>query len=364
MMKNKTYTVLLALFLVTLSHAQITPQGKRKPCFQKSIDRLSQRFVDWECGQSEQVLDCNEKLESDPGKSLVVHRRSGNPYTGKCETCHDNGIRERIVQFNEGKVHGVDTTYYNSGCTQVVRNHINGVESGTWTYYNDSSGLEAWKINYHEGERHGKSIFYRHFMVDTDKLTYKVGSAEKTLKHGVYDSDTARIEHYNKGLLHGKKMEYYPGSKIKKEVRYENGMLHGPSVYYDEDGQVLQELNFKEGKKHGKLKYYYDNGNLLRTESWENGVKSGEFKSFFIQGYIQSIENYDDEGRRHGWFEDRFHDDKIKRRARYVRDKLVEEHVYDKYSNETRTVGEPESGDEDDELPQTKKDKKWWQFWK
>ena len=361
--------VVAFLFLVcfSVSFTQIRPQGKRTPCFQKSIDRMGQRFVDWECGKSDRILDCNEKLESNPGKSLVVHGQSGIPFSGTCETCHDNGIRERIVQFSEGKVHGVDTTFYASGCPQVIRNHIEGVENGTWVYYNDSSGLEAWRINYQDGERHGKSIFYSHYMVGTEKLTFKMGNAEKTLKYGIYERDTVRIEHYNQGRLHGKRIEYYPGSKIQKEVNYENGLLDGPSVYYGEKGQVLQELNFKQGKKDGKQKYYFDNGNLLRIESWQNGVKSGEFKTFYIQGYIQSIENYNESGQKHGWFEDRFPDEKLKRRARYVRDELVEEHVYDKYGNETRTVGSPESGAEDDALPKKKKKKKskrWWQFWK
>ena len=348
---------------------------QRRMCFEKSTDRMGQRFVDWECGQNPQVVDCNERLESNPGSSLVIHRKSGQLFTGTCETCHQNGIKERIVSFNEGRVHGVDTTYYPSGCPQVVRSHIDGVEHGTWTYYNDSSGLEAWKMNFQQGEKHGQSIYYSHYMVGTNELKIKVGNSEQKISYGLYDRDTLRIENHSNGKLHGTRKEYYPGSKIMKEVGYKNGVMHGPFIYYDKDGNILQELNYQDGKKHGQWKYYYDNGQLLRVENWDKDIKSGEFKVFYIQGHIQKKEEYDNRGRKHGWFEERYPDDKVKRRSLYRRDELIEDHEFDTYGNEIRTVGETVAkGDEDDAMP-TKKDKKkkkskekkpkgWWKFWK
>ena len=338
--------------------------GRNKLCFQESIDRYGKRYVDWQCGQNDAIVDCNEKLESDPGSNLVLTRSSGTPYSGDCETCHDNGIRQRLVHFNAGLVDGIDTTYYSSGCPQVVRNHIDGAENGMWTYYNDTSGLEAWQINYFNGEKHGQSIYWSHYRVGTDQTNVKIGNSTRTLEYGLYDRDTIKIENYANGLLHGLKQEFYPGSKIKKEVYYENGVFHGPFLVYDEEGNLLQELNYSEGEKDGESKYYYDDGSLLRTENWDEGVKEGTFKTFYIQGFPQKIENYK-KGMKHGYFEERFNDDKIKREAYYKKDELVEEHVYDKYGNEIRTVDEdgPVEKTEDDEIPQTK-EKKWWQFWK
>jgi antitoxin component YwqK of YwqJK toxin-antitoxin module len=126
----------------------------------------------------------------------------------------------------------------------------------------------------------------------------------------------------------------------------------------------MQELNYDEGKKDGNWKYYYNDGSLLKTENWKEDVKDGEFKTFYIQGHIQTMETYK-KGMKHGAFMERFPDDKIKREAIYKKNELIEEHVYDKYGNEIRTVGEdqPENKGEDDEIPTTKT-KKWWQFWK
>jgi len=365
----KINILLICIGLVGNVFSQIngTADVRNKKCFDKSIERIGQRYVDWECGKSDLIVDCNEKLESDPGTNRVLHSKTGQAFNGRCETCHMNGIRERVVLFTNGKVNGFDTTIYESGCVQVVRNHIDGIENGKWTYYNDSSGLEAWTINYFNGEKNGLSIFYSHYMVGTDKLEYKVGNTTISHTYGLYDSDTLRVEYYKMGKLDGKKTEYFPGSKVEKEVSYKEGLLHGPFIIYNKEGVVLQDLNHSEGKKDGVCQYYYEDGTLLKVENWSNGIKSGEFKTFYIQGFIQSKESYNKKGQRHGDFEERFPDDKVKRTAVYKKDELIEEHVFDEYGNEIRTVGEdnPTSGDEDDEVPNTpKKTKKWWQFWK
>lgn len=365
----KLLVICACLSLSDKAIGQITSNlnARNARCFDKSVERIGQRYVDWECGKSDQIVNCNEKLESDPGMNMVIHSKSGQPFTGTCETCHMNGIRERVVQFTNGKVNGTDTTIYESGCVQVLRTHIDGVENGRWTYYNDSSGLEAWTINYFNGEKHGMSIYYSHDMVGTDKIQIKLGNTARTHTYGLYDSDTLRIEYYKMGKLDGKRIEYFPGSKVEKEVNYKEGLLHGPFIIYNKEGIVLQDLNYSEGKKDGVCQYYYEEGSLLKVENWSNGVKAGEFKTFYIQGHLQSKESYNKKGQRHGDFEERFPDDKVKRTSIYKKDILVEEHVFDEYGNEIRTVGveKPTTGDEDDEVPtEPKKTKKWWQFWK
>ena len=367
--------VLGVFFLVKPVYSQINtgkkPGGvgeqrpERRLCFQRSTDRLSQRFLEWECGEDDRIIDCNERLEANEDGTMVIHRRSGAPFTGRCETCHQNGIKQRVVNFVDGRTDGIDTTYYYSGCPQVIRNHIQGVENGKWTYYNDSSGLIAWQINYFNGEKHGKSIYFSHYIVGTDELEVKVGNEKKKIKYGIYDSDTLRIENYNNGKLHGTRKEYYPGSKLEREVNYNMGILDGPFIVYNKEGDVLQELNYDQGIKEGEWKYYYETGELLKIENWRKGVKNGSFKTFFIRGGIQEVEQYDRRGRKDGWFEKRYPNDVIKEKRLYKKDELLEKHVFDKYGNEIETEGEEaEEGDEDDEMPTTKSSRKWWQFWK
>lgn len=338
--------------------------ARNVPCFQNSLERMGKRYVDWECGQTTGVIDCNERLESDPGSNVVFSRNSRMPFSGTCETCHPNGIKERVVTFVNGRTDGRDTTIYPSGCIQVIREHIEGKEHGLWTYYNDTSGLEAWQIEFYNGEKHGRSIYFNHFPVGSDKLTIKIGNIEHTIRYLIYDSDTNRIEYFNDGKLHGVRKEYYPENKIKKKVSYSNGIMHGPFIVYNREGMVLQELNYNMGRKDGEWKYYYEEGSLLKIENWSNDLKVGPYKIFFINGSVQISENYDRRGRKEGWFEEYFPNERIKKRELYRKGELIEKHVFDEFGREIETVGgEKSSGKEDDDLP-SKKKKKWWQFWK
>lgn len=337
---------------------------KRGPCFEKSAERLGKKYVAWECDERDDIVDCNQNLESDPGSNLVFSRESGNPFTGECETCHNNGLRQRLVKFSGGKVNGIDTTFYKSGCPQVVRNHIDGVENGQWTFYNDTSGLVAWNINYSNGEKHGQSIYYRQVKTGTEKFKLVIDNVDKFIEYPVFENDTFKIENYSNGILNGPKIDFYADSKVKTEINYKDGLFDGAYTQYDGEGNVLQERLYEEGKKTGDWKFYYNDGSLLKTETWEDDVKNGVFKTFFIQGHIQTLETYKN-GMKHGEFMERFPDDKLKMEALYKKDELIEKHVYDKYGNEIETFGGdgPTEGNEDDEVPNAKS-KKWWQFWK
>ena len=46
--------------------------GRNKLCFQESLNRYGKKYVDWQCGQNDAIVDCNEKLESDPGSNLAI----------------------------------------------------------------------------------------------------------------------------------------------------------------------------------------------------------------------------------------------------------------------------------------------------
>jgi antitoxin component YwqK of YwqJK toxin-antitoxin module len=257
-----------AFFTIVLVQAQI-PEIQKKECYEKSASRKGQKFVDWECGKVAAIVDCNEKLEVDEDRDLILTKGLGRPFSGTCETCHSNGILERRISFVNGKEHGVDTTYYASGCTMVTRNHIDGKENGKWFYYYDSTGREAWEMNFMAGQKHGKHIYYN--------------------KKG----DTTLYENYSNGVLNGVKQTYHKSNgKIDKVINYKNGLMHGPYTAYNKDGIVIQKAMYKEGKKDGAWTYYYEDGKLLRNETWSMDSRNGEFKSFYYQGHVQTIENY------------------------------------------------------------------------
>lgn len=306
------------------------------PCYQRAADRAKQRYSEWECGKIAGVVDCNEKLEMSPDGKRVVTSSQKMPFSGVCETCHMNGILERRVTFVDGFSNGIDTTYYKSGCIMVIRSHIQGVESGRWTYFNDSTQIPAWEKNYNMGQFEGPQITYN------------------------AKGDTVKLENYVQGVLNGPKITYDSKGVRSKQVNYVKGLLDGPFLVYNRAGKIIEELSFKQGKKNGVFRYYYDDGVLLRTENWLMDVRNGEFKTLYYDQKLQSVEVYK-KGLKEGWFEERFPDEKVKSRALYKKDILVEEHVFDEQGREIRTFGgTASSGKEDDAMPTVKgkKDKK------
>ena len=329
----KYFIFLLSISFSFLAFTQI-PEVKKKNCYDKLDSRKGQKFAEWECGKLAGVVDCNEKLTYDESNDLVMSGNMGKPFTGQCETCHNNGLLERRVTFVNGKENGQDTTYYKSGCPQVVRSHIQGQPNGQWVFYFDSTQAIAWEMNYSLGSQHGKQIY----------LTR--------------EGDTARIEFYNNGILHGNKRLYYSKSRIEKDINYVNGLMDGSFKHYNRDGILLEEITYKQGKKNGECKYYYDDGKLLKTEKWTMDVKDGEFKTFYYQGFIQTMENYK-KGIAEGWFEERWPEDKLKRRALYKKGVVIEEYKYDEQGTEIYAFdGTASKNTEDDAMPSGKKKKK------
>ncbi|MFT5777797.1 MAG: antitoxin component YwqK of YwqJK toxin-antitoxin module [Crocinitomicaceae bacterium] len=345
----KYLLILLCSILTTTLFAQIPEVKEQKKCYERYdaagvlIPKDKLRYAEWQCGKLAGVIDCNEKLTYEEDVDIVYAGNNGGPYTGRCETCHMNGILERRVTFVNGKQHGVDTTTYSSGCRRVIQSHIQGVKNGTEIYYYDSTGYVAWEMNYQLGEKHGRQIYFKN-------------KNEENL------SDTTLWENYNAGNLHGVKRTYYSKSRIKNVVHYDNGILDGSFKVHNLKGIVIQNVNYRQGKKDKEIKYYYDDGTLLSTEHWSMGVKNGEFTTFFYQGDIQVQQSYKN-GQKVGWFVENYPSNKTKQRILYDKKGVrAEEHRYDEQGRETYSFGAPDTnGAEDDEVPigkQTKAQKK------
>jgi antitoxin component YwqK of YwqJK toxin-antitoxin module len=336
---------ILSMFTISVS-AQITSAKEQKKCYLKYDDndveiKGKPRYSAWECGKLAGVVDCNQRLEFHESSDMIylknddlVNAAGGNkPFTGTCETCHMNGTLERRVSFVNGKQNGIDTTKYQSGCMQVIRNHIQGVESGQWLYYYDSTQMLAWEMNYMMGQLHGRQMYFKE------------------------NGDTTKSETYENGVLHGIKRTYYPYNKIKNEVNYNHGVFEGKFKIYNRDGVVIEELNYLQGKKDDECKYFYDDGKPLKIEHWSAGVKNGEFKMFFYDGSTQTSENYK-KGLKEGVFEEFYPDAKTKHKRVFKKDVLIEEYKYDEHGRETYAFPERIQTDEEDDAAPTMGDDK------
>lgn len=341
----KFFTFLFASFQVFFLTAQIPQVNTNKKCYEKYDDkgnviRNNSRYLEWECGKIAGVVDCNEKLSYDEEQEIVTTGAYGEPFNGTCETCYRNGKLERRITFVNGRENGADTSYYMSGCPQVVRHTIMGEPNGTWKMYYDSTANLAWEMNFSMGQKHGKSIFF------------KESADGKNI-------DTIKWENYVHGKLDGLKRTYYPQSKIKSEIHYTQGIFNGSYKTYNREGVLVQEVNYAMGKKHEQASYFYEDGKPLRVEHWDMGIKNGEFKGFYYKGNPQIIEFYK-KGTPIGEHLEYYQDGTQKTKKIYdKKGKLIEEYRYDENGRETYSFGETEQTDsEDDEVPTEKKKKR------
>jgi antitoxin component YwqK of YwqJK toxin-antitoxin module len=321
--------IIITLFLLSFSNfffCQLDKSGKKK-CYEGNL-KNGQKYIEWQCGKTPGVVDCNVKIDFDERSKTYISASGGKPYTGKCETCYENGMRERFITFLNGKENGTDTTKYISGCPMVIRTHIEGFENGKWMYFYDSTNIVAWEMNYLVGQKHGKFAYFN-----------SIG-------------DTTLLENYAYDQLNGYKRIFYSNGKVKRSIHYTKGIIDGPFISYNKEGKMTEKLSYKVGKKDGLLTYYYDDGTLLKTENWLNDVKHGPFKTFYYQGFLQTLENYK-KGIKDGWFEEYFPNKKLRVRSLYKKGVLLEEHEFNEKGKEIRTFPEVEKVEtqaEDDEI--------------
>ncbi len=322
----KLLTTFLLVFIQIGLLAQLE-ENQQKKCYGSNKTIPGKPSVVNECQKIAGIVDCADDLSLDEDSKLIFKNKELKPFSGTCQSCHWNGKLDRKINFVNGKENGMDSTFYASGCLQVVRNHINGIETGRWVYFFDSTSNIAWEMNYQNGRKHGQQIYFN--------------------KKG----DTTRLEHYIDGILDGDKVIYGSTGKIEKKSTYKKGLLDGPFMVYNLSGQLVQESNFVGGKKNGKLTYYYSDGVLLAVENWVLDKKSGEFIAYFHDGKVQQKTAYLN-GELNGWSEEFWVEGLMKRSAKYQNGVLIEEHKYNEQGIETYSFGQPSKKvSEDDALP-------------
>jgi hypothetical protein len=114
----------------------------------------------------------------------------------------------------------------------------------------------------------------------------------------------APIPYVKNGLI----TTYHENGAIKMKAQYKDNKLHGLCEEYDEDGVKISEFTYIDDKMRGDRREWYDNGKLWLSCS------------------------YDDDGRRHGAYEEYFMNGQLWRRGSYIhgmRADLFEEYSID-----------------------------------
>jgi Uncharacterized protein conserved in bacteria len=168
----------------------------------------------------------------------------------------ENGVKESVINYRKGVVHGLYILYGEKGNMLIERNFTNGVIDGQMTTYFED-GTKETILNYKNSILHGENIEYYEngevalegiykdgiFYVEGDDVPFTGKLIVNFL------NDNPRIEKdFVNGLLHGKDKAYYESGKVSHEKNYINGVQDGLSTYYRENGEILSQLKYKDGK--------------------------------------------------------------------------------------------------------------------
>lgn len=100
------------------------------------------------------------------------------------------------------------------------------------------------------------------------------------------------------GVNEGERTLYYPSGKIKLKEEYKNGLLNGKQIEYHGNGSVISERTYVKNVLNGPMMSNNFDGSKTVGE-----MRNGKYISktvYFENGRTAAVENYDDDGNKHG----------------------------------------------------------------
>ena len=259
------------------------------------------------CGTEGIFKDCNEILELHDRVDIVLHKRTGKPFTGTCETCYNTGYRLRKVNFTEGLEDSITVSYYDTRKPWVITSFKAGIEDGEWKYYYRETGNLAWENFYQNGKKIDTWKWYHLDGTMKKEIPYEEDFIQGSVKQWDEKEQLISEVNYEKSKYHGAYTIYYPDGQISLKDNYNEGIRDGNNVHYFKDGTTAYTTNYKEGDPEGNWQRFYENGSIREEANFKEGYKDGQFKKYYENGNIQyegvfkkgileSEKKYDDRG--------------------------------------------------------------------
>ncbi|HRW98357.1 MAG TPA: toxin-antitoxin system YwqK family antitoxin, partial [Cyclobacteriaceae bacterium] len=146
-----------------------------------------------------------------------------------------NGVSTTIDEFNE-EGHRVSTKEFKKE-----------KPDGTWTYYAEDGKTIKLKETYENGKLHGLRTTYYPSGKKALEEMYQFNLITGPVK-SYYETGKVQWEcDYRASRQHGQYTSYYPNGQIKEQGEYVANKKHKEWKEYDEQGNVTKILNFKAG---------------------------------------------------------------------------------------------------------------------
>jgi len=161
----------------------------------------------------------------------------------------ENGQIKSSIEYKNGEKNGKTIYYFKNGSKQKEFTYENGSLEGI-SYQWDYSGVLLSSVEFSNNMMNGEAISYNE------------------------DGSKMEILHYKNDIIEGEYTLFYPNGEKKIEGFYKNGKFDGDWKYYDYTSILVGEASFDNGN--GIQKAYYRDRKIKRIVHYENNMKNGE----------------------------------------------------------------------------------------
>jgi antitoxin component YwqK of YwqJK toxin-antitoxin module len=167
-----------------------------------------------------------------------------------------------------------------------VRYPVGGVQpfSGIVFTLHDGSEQLATEKAFERGLGHGRWVEYYPNGQRKREAEYRDGHREGSLHEWNEAGRLVLERQVSGGKPHGPSTTWHPNGQIESESTYQNGSLDGLQTLWYEDGARRSERTFRDGKQHGPATDWHPNGERWREVNWKDGTPDGAFTEWYDDG--------------------------------------------------------------------------------
>lgn len=191
-----------------------------------------------------QQIDAN-KLEKKGNLSYEIGKEK--PFSGHALTYFDNGKKQSLTEYKDGKIEGKIEGYYQSGAKQVEGQLINGHKVGMWTAWYEN-GNKIRQGAFENGKEEGEYIWWTEKGIISKKGIYHAGIAdgkwEWFYENGQKKQEGILIGETNDGTW----KDWYENGKQKMIGTFKKGVKDGEWTWWDENGKITTKKKYKDGQ--------------------------------------------------------------------------------------------------------------------
>ena len=163
---------------------------------------------------------------------------------------------------------------------------LENVEDGQWIKYHENGQIRE-LVNYKEGKLHGLRV-----VINKRGKLYEQEFFNNGQYHGkqIYFHDTGKIsskQNYTNGKKNGLFINYYRNGKLQEKVSFLNDKKHGLSSWYFDNEQLSVQYNYDHGVIVDTAFTYYKEGNLKSISIYSSNELNGEKLTFYPSGILK-----------------------------------------------------------------------------